>query len=44
LTPEAPPTRLLDRRADLIVGSAIPVHDNERHWRAFSRRIDELRE
>ncbi len=33
---------LLDRAADLIVESAVLVHDNERRWRVFSSRVQEL--
>lgn len=33
---------LLDRAADLSSESAILVHDNERRWRVFRRRVDEI--
>ncbi len=35
-------SELLDRAADLIVESAVLVHDNERRWRVFSGRVDAL--
>jgi hypothetical protein len=35
-------SELLDRASDLIVDSAVLVHDNERRWRVFSRRVEEL--
>lgn len=36
-------SELLDRAADLLVESAILVHDNERRWRVFAERIATLR-
>ncbi len=35
-------SELLDRAADLIVESTLLVHDNERRWRVFSERVNEL--
>jgi hypothetical protein len=35
-------SELLDRAADLAVESAGLVHENERRWRMFSRRVGEL--
>ena len=35
-------SELIDRAADLLVESATLVHDNERRWRVFGRRVDEL--
>jgi len=35
-------SELIDRAADLIVESATLVHDNERRWRVFASRVDEL--
>ncbi|MER7103893.1 hypothetical protein ABT383_30410 [Streptomyces humidus] len=36
-------SELLDRSADLMVESAMLVHDNERRWRVFRARVRELR-
>jgi hypothetical protein len=36
-------SELLDRAADLTVESASRVHDNERRWRVFGERIEQLR-
>jgi hypothetical protein len=33
---------LIDHATDLAANSATLVHDNERRWRLFGRRIDEL--
>ena len=33
---------LLDRAADLIVESAVLVHENERRWRMFTERVRQL--
>jgi len=33
---------LLDRAADLIVESAVLVHENERRWRMFTQRVTQL--
>lgn len=35
-------SELIDRAADLIVESATLVHDNDRRWRVFGRRVNEL--
>ena len=35
-------SELLDRASDLIVESSVLVHDNERRWRVFSSRVEEL--
>ena len=35
-------SELLDRAADLAVQSASLVHDNERRWRTFSERVNQL--
>jgi hypothetical protein len=35
-------SELIDRAADLIVESATLVHDNERRWRVFGQRVNEL--
>lgn len=35
-------SELLDRASDLIVESSVLVHDNERRWRVFSARVEEL--
>lgn len=35
-------SELADRAADLITQSAVLVHDNERRWRVFRLRIEEL--
>jgi hypothetical protein len=35
-------SELIDRAADLIVESATLVHENERRWRVFGRRVNEL--
>ena len=35
-------SELLDRASDLIVESSVLVHDNERRWRVFSGRVEEL--
>jgi hypothetical protein len=35
-------SELIDRAADLIVGSATLVHENERRWRVFGERIAAL--
>jgi hypothetical protein len=35
-------SELIDRAADLIVESATLVHDNERRWRVFAQRVNEL--
>jgi hypothetical protein len=37
-------SELLDRAADLLAESATLIHENERRWRVFGRRIEELRE
>lgn len=36
-------SELLDRAADLLSESATLVHENERRWRVFSARVNELR-
>jgi hypothetical protein len=33
---------LLDRAADLIVQSAVLVHENERRWRMWIERVSQL--
>ncbi len=33
---------LLDRAADLAAGSAVLVHDNERRWRVFRQRVEQI--
>jgi hypothetical protein len=35
-------SELLDRASDLLAESATLVHDNERRWRVFGRRVAEL--
>jgi hypothetical protein len=35
-------SELLDQAADLIVESSVLVHDNERRWRVFSSRVNDL--
>jgi hypothetical protein len=35
-------SELIDRAADLLTASATLVHENERRWRAFAARIDEI--
>ena len=35
-------SELIDRAADLAAQSATIVHDNERRWRVFRRRVEEL--
>lgn len=35
-------SELIDRAADLLTDSARLVHENERRWRAFSARVDEI--
>jgi hypothetical protein len=36
-------SELLDHAADLLAGSATLVHENDRRWRVFGRRVRELR-
>lgn len=33
---------LLDRAADLAAESAVPVHENDRRWRVFHARVEEI--
>jgi hypothetical protein len=35
-------SELLDQAADLLVESAVLVHDNERRWRVFRERVDRI--
>ena len=35
-------SELLDRAADLMSESAVLVHDNERRWRVFRERVEEI--
>jgi hypothetical protein len=35
-------SELIDRAADLLAESATLVHENERRWRVFGRRVNEL--
>ena len=35
-------SELLDRAADLVSESAVLVHDNERRWRVFRGRVEEI--
>jgi hypothetical protein len=35
-------SELLDQAADLLVESAVLVHDNERRWRVFRERVDQV--
>ncbi|MGE5407211.1 MAG: hypothetical protein ACM3NV_01215, partial [Syntrophothermus sp.] len=36
-------SELIDSAADLLAASATLVHENERRWRAFAARLDEIR-
>jgi hypothetical protein len=36
-------SELIDRAADLAAVSATLIHDNERRWRLFGERVDEIR-
>ena len=35
-------SELIDRAADLMAESAILVHENERRWRVFAERVQQL--
>ena len=35
-------SELIDRAADLVSESAVLVHDNERRWRVFRERVEEI--
>jgi hypothetical protein len=35
-------SELIDRAADLLAESAVLVHENERRWRVFRRRVDQI--
>ncbi len=36
-------SELIDRAADLLAASATLVHENERRWRVFAARVEEIR-
>jgi hypothetical protein len=36
-------SELIDRAADLLTASATLVHENERRWRVFAERVEEIR-
>jgi hypothetical protein len=36
-------SELIDRAADLLASSATLVHENERRWRVFAARVEEIR-
>ncbi len=36
-------SELIDRAADLLTGSATLVHENERRWRLFAAKVEEVR-